>query len=109
MISDREFLRNVGAELRAIRKKAGFTLEQVADSMGRKRNNLSQIERGEQNMSLRGYLKLMNFYRDFARDHPSLALSAHLERDDVRGSSAVSGDETLTNSHWQTEVSDSHS
>jgi transcriptional regulator with XRE-family HTH domain len=79
MTNDDELLRNMGAELRALRAKAGFTLEEVAGLFGRKRDNLSKIELGQRNMTLGDYLSLMHFYRGLAPDHPALALHEHLK------------------------------
>lgn len=47
---------NIGTQLKALRKERGLTLQQVADTCGYSKQAISQLEKGDWNISI-GKLK----------------------------------------------------
>lgn len=54
-----EFLKNVGARIRTIRKIRGFTQETLAEKTGLQNTYISDVERGDRNISLETLEKII--------------------------------------------------
>lgn len=48
-----QFQKQLGARIRRLRQRKGFTQESFADKVGFHRNFMGAVERGEQNLTLR--------------------------------------------------------
>jgi transcriptional regulator with XRE-family HTH domain len=73
--SEDVFLTRVGNDLRTLREAGGLSQQAVADLFGWQRDAISKVERGERNLTVYDYLRLLRFFRDVAPDHPALALA----------------------------------
>lgn len=75
------FLDAVGEDIRAVRESVdGIPQEAVAEVLDWSgRDPVSKVERGKTNLSLYDYLRLMDFYRELAPDHPAVALSDYFK------------------------------
>jgi transcriptional regulator with XRE-family HTH domain len=70
-----------GAELRAAREAAELSQQAISDLFGWNRDATSKLEAGSLNISLKDYLTLCQFMREFMDpDHPALALYTRLNR-----------------------------
>jgi transcriptional regulator with XRE-family HTH domain len=69
------FLRRLGADIRALRERVDLKQEEFGGVLGFNRDAISNIERGINNMSVYEYLRLVQFVRADAPDHPALLLA----------------------------------
>lgn len=70
-----KFLDRVGADLRDMRMASGLSQEDIADYMGWKRDAISKVENGRNQLSVYDYLTLMRFFREIEPNHPALPLA----------------------------------
>lgn len=60
MVNDRDILTEFGDRVRLFRKKKGWTLEDLAMESGLHPSSISQVERGERNLTLKNLSRLAN-------------------------------------------------
>ncbi len=68
----------IGMDIRAARKGAGKSQQEIADLFGWNRDAVSKIETGKVSVSLRSYLVIMRFCAPPESDHPGVALAEKL-------------------------------
>jgi transcriptional regulator with XRE-family HTH domain len=56
---DRQYLINLGDNIRAARKRKGYSQEAFADSAGFSRSYITEIETGKRNISVLNLIKVM--------------------------------------------------
>ena len=77
-------LRRIGEMIREVRKKKGFSQEELAEAVGTKHSEIGRLERGERNITVRNLEKIahalgMDFFELLME-----GIRAHVSKDEQR-------------------------